>query len=214
MFAVPVNCVWVLYVHMGHEREWACTGWDNSECVGTPFCPPRCPRFRDRDSVQGIVRPHKAADTAELVEMYLDLDPADRTMGLPPATESRLRTWLDRFIDDGWSLVAETESSIVGHTGVTPEDASEPHLVVFVANDARGRGIGSELLRHLIAHAADSGHDALTLTVAADNDAAVTVYDNLGFDVVEQMRGEFEMRLSLAEPVAERVQRPPAERER
>jgi GNAT superfamily N-acetyltransferase len=135
------------------------------------------------------VQPHSAADTAELVEMYLGLAPADRTMGLPPATESRLRSWLVRFIEDGWSLVAEMESSIVGHTGVTPADASEPHLVVFVANDARSRGIGSELLRHLIAYAADSGHDAPTLTVAADNDAAVTVYDNLGFDVVEQMRG-------------------------
>jgi GNAT superfamily N-acetyltransferase len=198
---------------MDQEREWACSGWDNSECVGTPVCPPRCPRFSDRESVQGIVRPHDAADTDELVEMYLALDPADRTMGLPPATESRLRDWLDRFIDDGWSLVAETGSSIVGHTGVTPEDASEPHLVVFVADDARGRGIGSELLRHLVAHAADSGHDALTLTVAADNDPAVTVYDNLGFDVVEQMRGELEMRLSLSEPVVNRAQRPPAERE-
>ncbi|MBX0325442.1 GNAT family N-acetyltransferase [Halomicroarcula sp. F13] len=197
---------------MARDDKWACGGWDNGECVGTPYCPPRCPRFSDRESVQGLVRPHEPTDTDALVEMYLGLAPSDRTMGLPPATESRLRRWLGRFIDEGWSLVAEIDSTIVGHTGATPGDAAAPHMVVFVADEAQGRGIGSELVRHLVAHASERNHDALTLTVDADNDAAVSVYDNVGFDVVEQMDGELEMQLSLDRPLVERLQRPPAER--
>ena len=52
-----------------------------------------------------------------------------------------------------------------------------------------------------------------TLTVAADNDRAMTVYDTVRFDVVEQKGQCIEMRLSLSEPVVDSVQRPPAERE-
>ena len=198
---------------MGRDDELACDGWDSSQCVGTPYCPPRCPRFTDRNSSTVLVRPHQPADLAELVEMYRDFDPADRTMGLPPATETQLRGWLDRFVDDGWSLVAEVDSTVVGHAGVTPGDAVAPHLVVFFADEAQGRGIGSELIRQLVAYAAERGHETLVLTVEAGNDAAITVYDNVGFDVVERLGGELEMHLSLDAPIAEAVRRPPAERE-
>lgn len=199
---------------MGHDNEWACDGWDSSQCEGTPYCPPRCPRFTDRESATGLVRPHHHTDVDGVVEMYLGLDPEDRTMGLPPATENRLRQWLSRFTDDGWSLIAIADSTVVGHTGVTPGDASAPHLVVFVADEAQGRGIGSELIRQLVAHAADRGHEALTLTVEADNDAAVTVYGNVGFDVIEQLGGELKMQLSLDAPITDRVRLPPAEQDR
>lgn len=199
---------------MGIDNELACDGWDSSECEGTPYCPPRCPRFTDRESDAALVRPHQSTDTDGLVEMYLDLDPADRTMGLPPVTEDELRQWLGRFTDDGWSLVARADGAVVGHTGVTPGDAAAPHLVVFVADDAQGRGIGSELIRQLVAHAADRGHEALTLTVNAGNDAAITVYDNVGFDTIEHLGGQLEMQLSLDAPIADRVRRPPAERDR
>ncbi|KOX95452.1 MULTISPECIES: GNAT family N-acetyltransferase [Halorubrum] len=199
---------------MDRDQNWACDGWDSSRCEGTPYCPPRCPRFTDRESATALVRPHQPADVDALVEMYLDLGPDARTMGLPPVTESKLRRWLGRFTDDGWSLVAESDDTVVGHTGVTPDNAPAPHLIVFVADEAQGRGIGSELIRQLVAHAADRGHEALSLTVAADNHAAVTVYDNVGFDVIEQLGGELEMRLSLDDPIADRVRRPPSERER
>ncbi|WP_262177492.1 GNAT family N-acetyltransferase [Haloarcula laminariae] len=199
---------------MAHENELSCDGWDNSECEGTPYCPPRCPRFTDRESTMRLVRPYQRADLDALVEMYLELDPGDRTMGLPPVTEDGLRQWLGRFTDDGWSLVAKTGDTVVGHTGVTPEDAAAPHLIVFVADEAQGRGIGSELIRQLVAYAADRGHESLTLTVEASNDAAVTVYGNIGFDIIERLTGELEMQLSLDDPVADQVRLPPAEQER
>jgi len=198
---------------MGPENKWVCEGWDSSQCVGTPYCPPRCPRFTDRESAAALVQPHQSTDVDALIEMYLDLDPADRTMGLPPATKTELRQWLRRFTDDGWSLIAKLDSTVVGHAGVTPGDAAVPHLVVFVADEAQGRGIGSELIRQLIAHAVDRGHEALMLTVDADNDPAVTVYGNLEFDIIERLGDVLEMQLSLDAPIADRVRRPPAERE-
>ena len=88
--------------------------------------------------------------------MYDDIDAYSRTMGLPPATVSRIESWIDRLHEDGWNLVARDGDRVVGH---------------------------------------------------------VAVYENVGFEVVERMRTDLEMALSLEKPVAERVQRPPAERE-
>lgn len=198
---------------MGRERNRGCSGWDNSQCEGTPYCPPRCPRFVDRESEVVLVEPQEPGDTDALVDMYLGLGPENRTMGLPPATDTGVRRWLGRFLEDGWGLVASLDGTVVGHAGVTPGDATEPHLIVFVADAAQGRGIGSELVRQLAARGAARGHEALVLTVDRRNDAAITVYDNVGFDVIEHLGGEIEMQLSLGDPVVEEFQRPPAQRD-
>lgn len=190
---------------MGHS----CRGWDNGECEGTPYCPPRCPRYVDGDGDAYVLRPYRPSDRSSLVDMYLQMDTDSRTLGLPPVTERRIQDWLDGLTRDGWSLVANRDDRIVGHVGVTPASESEPHLVVFVHQDWRNRGIGSQLLRQMIAYADEWGHDGLALTVTGDNRRAIAIYDNLGFDVVGRLRTEIEMSLSLDEPIADRVKRPP-----
>lgn len=190
----------------------ACDGWDSGQCRGTPHCPPRCPRFEDREGARGLVQPSREVDRQSLVEFYRGLPPEDRTMGLPPASEERLNEWLDRFTETGWSLVAVLDDRIVGHAGVTPSASATPHVVVFVDDAVQGRGIGAELVRHLVAHAADRDHEQLTLTVSDDNRPAIALYDTIGFDTVERVRRGREMRLPLCRPVAERVRRPPADR--
>jgi GNAT superfamily N-acetyltransferase len=126
-------------------------------------------------------------------------------------TEHRINDWLDGLTRDGWSIVARYDDEIVGHVGVTPADEARPHLVVFVDGEFRNRGIGSELLRQMIAYADEWGHDALALRVTGDNRRAISVYDNLGFDVVDRMGTELDMTLSLAHPITARAKRPPSE---
>ncbi|OYR80363.1 GNAT family N-acetyltransferase, partial [Halorubrum distributum] len=48
----------------------ACDGWDGSECEGTPHCPPRCPRFVDKEGARWTIRPATDADEPSLAEMY------------------------------------------------------------------------------------------------------------------------------------------------
>ncbi|MFC6763762.1 hypothetical protein [Natrinema soli] len=60
----------------------ACTVWDNSECEGTPYCLPRCPRFEGKDGAPLLVRPYESDDRDALVSMYGDLDQYSRPMGL------------------------------------------------------------------------------------------------------------------------------------
>lgn len=192
----------------------ACSGWDRSECTGTPYCPPRCPRFVDDRGKALVVRPVEGGerDLAALLAMYERLDPTDRTMGVPPASPERRREWFASLLAEGWNLVADRGNEVVGHIAVTPAIAAEPLFVIFVDGRYRGRGIGTELVRHAIARAADRGHDALRLTVSTGNRRAVAVYRNVGFEVVERGVSELGMELPLDDPIADRVRLPPAER--
>ena len=52
---------------------------------------------------------------------------------------------------------------------------------IAVAPEARGRGVGEALFRHLIEKAEERGCDTVNLEVRAGNDAAMGLYNKLGF---------------------------------
>lgn len=187
-----------------------CSVWDNTGCVGTEACQPRCPRFFDKHGEPLLVRPYRDEWFEDLLDMYGTF--SSQTMGLPPKRRDATADWISALVRDGWNLVVLDGGDIVGHTAVTPVDDPAPELVVFVRDDYQDRGIGTELLRHVIAHAAARGHDALTLEVSAANRAAIAVYKRLGFEIVENRQQQYTMRLSLTDPIATQVQRPPAAR--
>ncbi|MFA9418182.1 N-acetyltransferase family protein [Natrinema sp. HArc-T2] len=191
----------------------ACTAWDNGECEGTPHCPPRCPRFRDADGDAFIARCYRSSDRESLLTMYEEIDDYNRTMGLPPKGRSRLETWVDRLTTNGWNLVVVADDRIVGHTAVVPADSDSPEFIIFVHQDFQNSGIGSELIKQLIAYAKDKNHQALTLEVAKGNKQAISVYQNIGFEVTNRKLSELAMALELQLPIADQVQRPPAKRE-
>ena len=191
----------------------ACNVWDNSECEGTPYCPPRCPRFRDRNDTVYVARPYQPNDREALLAMYEKIDDYNRAMGLPPKARSQLETWLDRLASNGWNLVVEVGDRIVGHTAVIPADSDSPEFIIFVHQDYQNSGIGSELIKQLIAYAKDKNHQALTLEVSKGNKQAISVYQNIGFEVTDRKLSELAMALELQLPIADRVQRPPAKRE-
>ncbi len=56
-----------------------------------------------------------------------------------------------------------------------------PEVVIAVAENCRGRGIGRLLTEQLISRAVRDGHDALSLHVDGDNVAAQRLYLGLGF---------------------------------
>lgn len=189
----------------------ATCAWDHGECTGTVHCPPRCPRFVDATGTPLLVRPLTDERRPALIAMYREYDPADRSMGLPPAGEAEIERWLDRLRERGTNLLAVADERVLGHAGFVPTDG-DPEFLVYVHGDAHGRGIGTELTRQAVAYAADAGHDGLLLNVHADNEPAVAVYRKLGFETVDREGGELTMRLSFAAPVASEVRLPPAER--
>lgn len=193
----------------------ACDRWDNSGCVGTELCPPRCPRFFDGAGDPLLIRPVEDGDVPALVAMYEALDDESRTMGLPPAGREAIEAWLTRLTESGWNLVAFDADRAVGHVGVAPAGADDPEFVIFVHQDHQGRGLGTELVKQTVAYAADGGYDALSLSVSTGNRRAINVYRNVGFEPEAELPGgglDVEMRLPLSAPIADLVRLPPAAR--
>lgn len=155
----------------------ACNAWDNSECQGMPYCPPRCPRFVDEEGILLLARPYRETDVAALEAMYDIVARQGRTtMGLPPERPDHRWRWLDGFTANESNLAALDDDSVVGHVAVAPLAAKEPDLMVFVCREYRGRDVETELLEPLVLYSATSKYDALSLDVMADNERALSIY--------------------------------------
>ncbi|GAA1542282.1 bifunctional GNAT family N-acetyltransferase/acetate--CoA ligase family protein [Nocardioides humi] len=69
----------------------------------------------------------------------------------------------------------------------------------FVAEEMKGRGVGTLLLEHLAARARRAGLREFTALVAVDNLAMIRVLNDVGFDTTRDVaQGTIEMRLSTA----------------
>ncbi|HET7743969.1 MAG TPA: GNAT family N-acetyltransferase [Gaiellaceae bacterium] len=65
-------------------------------------------------------------------------------------------------------------------------DDATPELAIAVVPSRRGRGLGEALLEALCDRARSEGFQALSLSVARDNDALVSFYEKHGFSRVQE----------------------------
>jgi GNAT superfamily N-acetyltransferase len=191
----------------------ACSSWWHGECEGTEHCPPRCPRFLDREGHPYLVQPVTGDSLEEIVDMYRDYPDEHRSMGVPPAHEERVHDWLETLHDRGRNFVATLDDAVVGHAAYAPVDADVPEMLVYVDPDHHGRGLGTELTKHVLAFAASDDCDGVALDVSRDNETAIHVYRELGFEPTDETQMEYEMQVSTDHSIVLHVQRPPAERD-
>lgn len=172
------------------QPDQVCEYWNVDECEGNEHCPPRCPRFVDREGVAWTVRPATSEDREALVAMYDDFAPSQSAQGLPPRKRCRIEGWIDDVLAAGCNFVAAGEDGIVGHALYTPTEDAVPEFAVFVHQDYQDRGIGTEVSKHVVATAAAANREGLTLIVDPDNRTARRLYDTLGFEITEQLSFE------------------------
>ena len=177
--------------------------WDYTHCERTRDCPPRCPRFVDKEGEGMLVRAFEPDDRADLEAMYDDFRRDDQAQGIPPLSRDRFEEWLEGLLEEGTHIVADRDGEIVGHGFFTPASLSEPELAVFIHPEWQNRGIGTEVCRHIIAFARDADRDGLVLDVEQRNRAAISVYRKLGFERTTEYGRELHMKLALDESVDE-----------
>jgi L-amino acid N-acyltransferase YncA len=90
---------------------------------------------------------------------------------------------------DAHRLVAEDSGRVVGWAALLPTSrrscyAGVVENSVYVAADARGRGIGSALLERLIADADASGIWTVQASIFADNAGSIAFHERCGFRIV------------------------------
>lgn len=139
----------------------------------------------DRDGTPFLIRDLRPEDRAVLTQFYHDFEPKRAAQGLPPAEPHRVTRWLDTILRTGMHKVVLRETTLVGHSFITP--TRRPGIgeyAIFLREDQRGHGLGTELNRIAITSARDVGLNGLWLTVEPDNRAAIRSYQKAGFRFV------------------------------
>jgi putative acetyltransferase len=125
----------------------------------------------DRDAIRALV-------TETLAEFGFPIEPK----GIDADLEDITASYQDRggtfrvVVDD------DDDATIVGCGGLYPLDASRVELrKMYFRPEARGRGLGRDLLIDLIACAKDSGFERIELETASNLTAAIRLYQGFGF---------------------------------
>ena len=142
---------------------------------------PELTRF-DKTGRPFVVGRYHADDRADLESFYEHFEPLRAAQGLPPTGRDRVARWLDSVLPQGIHLVARREGRLIGHALVVPLDQpGVAEYAVFLHQDERGKGAGTELNRAAIEFARDAGLLRLWLSVEPHNRAAVRSYEKVGF---------------------------------
>jgi phosphinothricin acetyltransferase len=131
-----------------------------------------------------VVRPAREADAATICRIHNE-GIADRIATL----ETRPREVgevLERLRDGQATLVAVDGEDVLGWAAVLPYSdrcayAGVGEYTVYVARDARGRGVGARLLDALVEHATALGRHKLVGRILTTNTASIALAHRAGF---------------------------------
>ena len=121
----------------------------------------------------------------------------------PPKTiisSPELQVYVERFGEskDDWGLVAEVDGKIVGAVWVRIMndyghiDDETPSLAISLYKEYRGFGIGTAMMKEILALLKSHGYSRVSLSVQKANYAA-KMYLKIGFEIVKENEEEYIM---------------------
>jgi L-amino acid N-acyltransferase YncA/DNA-binding transcriptional ArsR family regulator len=159
-----------------------CTGLPHAADVvmGTLSTAPCCPADLPADV---LTRPTVEEDLPAVLAIYAEgLATRNATFetSVPTAEEMRSR-WLP-----GLAWVAEVDDEVVGWTAITPVSSRECYAgvgesSVYVAESARGRGVGKALLFTQVTEADKAGMWTLQTSIFPENRASLALHHSAGY---------------------------------
>ncbi len=121
-------------------------------------------------------------DLLPLMGMYEVFYPRPASQGLPPANGELCRKWVEELLSTGENILARKGAEAIGHASLIPDpQGKSAEFVIFVHQDYRNRGIGTELTAAALERAKEVGFKSVWLTVAITNPTAVKLYRKIGF---------------------------------
>ena len=111
-----------------------------------------------------------------------------------------LQIYIERFGEskDDWGLMAEVGGKIVGAVWVRIMndyghiDDNTPSLAISIYKEYRGLGIGTAMMKEMLALLKSRGYSQVSLSVQKANYAA-KLYLKVGFEIVRESEAEFIM---------------------
>ena len=156
--------------------------------------------IRDKQGIAYRVREYHPTDLDDLQRFYEEFNPKRAAQGLPPAEPERIRSWLSSILATGVHMLAFDGDDLIGHGFVVP--TSRPGIgeyAVFLREDLRGRGLGTELNRSVMDAGRRAGYKGIWLTVEPTNRAAIRSYEKVGLRFIPRtiFSTEAEMEMEL-----------------
>lgn len=134
------------------------------------------------------VRDARLEDVPGILTIYNDVIATSTAVYRDDAvTLDDRRQWFDARHASGYPIIVATEDGgIVGFASygdfrTWPGYRFSVEHTVHIRADQRGRGVGTLLMRRLIARAAAQGKHVMVGGVDADNEASLRFHDRLGF---------------------------------
>ncbi|MBM6786777.1 GNAT family N-acetyltransferase [Collinsella tanakaei] len=144
----------------------------------------------DADSKNMVAIRRASEDERELVRLFLQ-ELANHQRKISDAyaaryTEHTVEDWTEACCDElasghGWAAVAELDDRPVGFIKLDLDDGIGSIDDLVVLPEARGRGIGSQLMEWARREFAQHGIREVELTVSEGNDDALVFYERHGF---------------------------------
>ncbi|PSP18103.1 GNAT family N-acetyltransferase [Halobacteriales archaeon QH_10_67_13] len=119
-----------------------------------------------------------------LAEMYAEFSPKDRAQGIPPASKTAIRSWLEKLRRPECLNLVAVHDALVGHAVLVPDGDG-------------GFELGRKPPRCGKRSRRSTGIDRIWLTVEHWNDPALALYERVGFEPVDTEQFELTMALRL-----------------
>ena len=138
------------------------------------------------------IRPAIHADLPGILEIYNDaVLHTTATYDYEPRTLEQRTEWFEERVGDGYPIFVATDDAqrVVGWSALNPFHARMGYRFtaensVYVAAEARGRGVGKLLLGPLIEGAKTRGLHAIIAAIDAENEASIRLHAGFGFEKV------------------------------
>ncbi len=140
------------------------------------------------------IRPAADADLPAITAIYNDAGVGTTaSYDLEPVSLDSRRSWFEQRSRAGFPIVvAELDGRVIGYASYGPfrDKAGYAYTVehsVYVARDARQRGVGQALMADLVSHARDRGVHVMIGVLDADNAASIAFHRRLDFAEVARL---------------------------
>ena len=144
-----------------------------------------------------ILRPTAEGDIAAIAAIYADavLNGTASFELEPPSEAEMARRWRDLTASGYPHIVAERSGQVAGYAYAGPYRPRRAYRFsvedsIYLAPDARGRGLGRLLLSELISMCEAKGFRQMVAVIGgADNQASVALHSALGFRMIGTFEG-------------------------
>ena len=152
-------------------------------------------KVRLKDGRELVVRRFAEGDKDGVAEMMASMSDEALRWGMPPYTRERLeRGWWSNM-ENVVALIAMDGDRVAGYAGLRkfshPRRRGNSDYVIYLHQDYHNIGLGTAMTRRIVEIAREEWLHRIGLSVVADNEIAIRVYEKVGFVVEGRLRDAY-----------------------